>query len=173
MKHRLSKCAIQLREQIDDTFPDRDRSSDGWIGDARHSARKSDHNPDVSGWVRAIDVDRDLSGKAKPDLMPDLADQIRIFAKRDPSKRISYIIFNGKIASPILRWKWRKYTGINQHHNHCHISFTKEADTNSKFLQIPMIGGSLNERVTESIKVVGKSLPSISDLAVCRWCGRS
>jgi hypothetical protein len=142
-KPKLSKCAIQLREQIDDTFPDRDRSSDGWIGDTRHSARKSDHNPDAFGWVRAIDVDRDLSGKAKPDLMPDLADQIRLFAKRDAAKRISYIIFDGQIASPILKWKWRKYTGINKHNHHCHISFTKEADNVGEFLQIPMIGGSL------------------------------
>ncbi len=47
MKPRLSKSAIQLREQIDDAFPDRDRTSDGWIGDTRHAARKSDHNPDV------------------------------------------------------------------------------------------------------------------------------
>lgn len=142
MKPRLSKCAIQLREQIDDTFGDRDRSSDGWIGDTRHSARPSDHNPDANGWVRAIDVDRDLSGKVKPDLMPDLADQIRVFAKFDKSKRISYIIFDGKIASPILKWKWRKYTGINKHTQHCHISFTKAADLNGEFLQIPMIGGT-------------------------------
>jgi len=45
MKPRLSKSAIQLREQIDDAFPGRDRTSDGWIGDTRHAARKSDHNP--------------------------------------------------------------------------------------------------------------------------------
>ena len=141
-KPRLSKCAIQLREQIDDTFSDRDRTSDGWIGDTRHSARKSDHNPDAGGWVRAIDVDRDLSGKAKPDLMPDLADQIRLFAKSDPAKRISYIIFDGKIASPLLKWKWRKYTGINKHVKHCHISFTQAADLNGEFFQISMIGGT-------------------------------
>jgi len=78
MTPKLSKAAVQLREQFDDSYPDRDRTSDGWIGDTRHGARKSDHNPDVKGWVRAIDIDRDLSGKAKPDLMPDLVDQIRL-----------------------------------------------------------------------------------------------
>lgn len=31
MKPRSSRCAIQLREQIDDTFTDRDQTSDGWI----------------------------------------------------------------------------------------------------------------------------------------------
>jgi hypothetical protein len=142
IKSRLSKCAIQLRNQIDDSYPDRDRSSDGWIGDTRHGARKSDHNPDASGWVRAIDVDRDLSGKAKPDLMPDLADQIRLYAKGDRNKRISYVIFDGKIASSVLNWRWRKYTGINKHNHHAHISFTKEADELGEFFQIPMIGGT-------------------------------
>ncbi len=44
MKPVLSKAGQQLREQFDDTFPDRDRRSDGWIGDMRHSARPSDHN---------------------------------------------------------------------------------------------------------------------------------
>ena len=143
MKPILCKAGQQLREQFDDTFPDRDRRSDGWVGDTRHAARPSDHNPDPqTGTVRAIDVDRDLSGKAKPDLMPDLADQIRIFAKSDSAKRISYIIFNGQIASPLLNFKWRKYTGINKHHAHMHVSFTQAADLNGEFLQIPMIGGS-------------------------------
>ena len=142
MKPRLSKSAIQLREQIDDSFPERDRASDGWIADIRHLRKgKSDHIPDVDGWVRAIDIDRDLSGKAKPDIMPDLADEIRVYAKRN-RKRISYIIFEGKIASPILGWKWRKYTGANKHTHHIHISFKKEADLLGEFYQIPMLGGT-------------------------------
>ena len=139
---KLCKAGQQLRLQIDDSYPDRDRTSDGWIGDVRHSARPSDHNPDAAGIVRAIDIDRDLSGKAKPDLMPDLADQIRLAAKRG-DKRISYIIFNGRIASSRMGWRWRKYAGINPHTKHCHISFTKKGDTDSSFFStIPMIGGT-------------------------------
>ena len=142
MKPRLSKSAIQLREQIDDAFPDRDRTSDGWIGDTRHAARKSDHNPDAQGWVRAIDVDRDLNGKGrKPDVMPDLVDQIRLAAKSG-DKRISYIIFDGKIASTKKAWRWRPYDGINKHNHHAHVSFTKKADNDGAFFQIPMLGAS-------------------------------
>lgn len=137
---QLCKAGQQLREQINACYKDRDRTSDGWIGDTRHSARPSDHNPDAEGIVRAIDIDRDLSGKAKPDLMPDLADQIRHAAKSD--KRIAYIIFQGKIASPRLGWRWRKYSGINPHIKHCHISFTKKGDANGSFFNIPMIGGT-------------------------------
>jgi hypothetical protein len=144
MTPKLCKAGQQLREQFDDTFPDRDRTSDGWIADARHVATgKSDHIPSVdSKTVRAIDVDRDVSGKAKPDLMPDIADQIRLCAKAG-DKRVAYIIFNGRIASPRLGWRWRKYAGSNPHKHHCHISFTPKGDTDGSFFNIPMLGGTV------------------------------
>ena len=140
MTPKLCKAGQQLRLQVDDSFPDRDRTSDGWIGDTRHQARPSDHNPDAEGIVRAIDIDRDLSNKAKPDLMPDLADQIRLCAKAG-DKRISYVIFDGRIASFKKAWAWRPYDGINKHNHHCHVSFTKQGDTDSSFFNIPMLGG--------------------------------
>jgi hypothetical protein len=138
MKPRLSKSIIQLREQIDDAFPDRGRDSDsGAYSDARHAARKSDHNADANGWVRAIDIDRDLS-KGR-DVMPDLVDQVRLYAKKHG--RFSYIIFDEKIASPILNWKFRKYRGINKHTKHAHFSFRKDADLDDSFFkEIPLIG---------------------------------
>jgi hypothetical protein len=142
MKPQLSKAAKQLREQFDDTFPDRDRLSDGWIGDTRHQAKPSDHNPDANGWVRAIDIDRDLYKGGKPDNMGDLVDQVRLACKSKSEKRISYIIFDGRICSPILNWKWRKYTGANKHTKHAHFSFKKEADNDEAFFQIPMLGAS-------------------------------
>jgi hypothetical protein len=140
MKPVLCKAGQQLREQFDDCF-DRDRRSDGWIGDTRHSARPSDHNPDAkTGIVRAIDVDRDVVKGGKPDLMPDIANQIRLCAKAG-DKRIAYIIFEGRIASPIMGFRWRKYRGSNPHNAHCHISFTKAGDTDGSFFNIPMLGG--------------------------------
>jgi len=142
MSPKLCKAGQQLRLQVDDSYPDRDRTSDGWIGDARHSSRLSDHNPDEQGICRAIDLDRDLSGKAKPDLMPDLADQIRLCAKRG-DKRIKYIIFNNKICSAKSLWRFVPYKGINPHVKHCHVSFTKKGDTDGSFFNIPMIGGTL------------------------------
>ena len=141
MTPKLCKAGQQLRLQIDDCFPDRDRRSDGWLGDARHSARVSQHNPDKQGIVTAIDIDRDLHGISKPDTMPYLADQIRL-AARNGDKRISYVIFEGRIASRILGWRWRKYTGANKHNHHIHISFTKTGDEDSKFFNIPMLGGN-------------------------------
>jgi hypothetical protein len=139
MKAWLSKAAVQLREQVDDSFPERMRQSDGWIGDTRHSTTKSDHNPDWSsnGCVRAIDIDARLSDDKG--LSVYLADQIRSFGKS--SGRIAYVIHQEKIASPLLGWKWRKYKGINKHNHHIHISFKKDQDNNSEFFDIPLLGG--------------------------------
>jgi len=142
MKPKLCKAGAQLREQFDDSYPDRDRTSDGWVADARHiAAGTSDHIPDPStGTVRACDFDRDVSGKAKPDLMPDIADQLRLLAKTD--KRIKYIIFDGSICSAKSVWRWRPYKGVNKHRHHLHISFTSKGDQDGSFFQIPLLGAS-------------------------------
>ena len=140
MKPRLSKAAAQFRNQVDDSYPDRQRSSDGWIGDSRHANTVSDHNPDVNGWVRAIDVDADLYGGAKPAIMPYLANQLRELCKSKREKRIAYIIFDGKIASSKKAWRWRTYDGINKHNHHCHISFAPAGDEDGKKFSIPLLG---------------------------------
>jgi hypothetical protein len=135
MKAWLSKAAVQLREQTDDCFPDRKRASDGWIGDARHSSRVSQHNPNEQGEVCAIDIDARLSDQEGVSF--DLADQIRQAAKTD--KRILYVIHAGKIASAKSFWKFVKYRGINPHHKHLHISF--KPNQPGDFFNIPLLGG--------------------------------
>lgn len=128
---------MQLREQIDDAFPGRDRRSDGWIGDPSHKSRKSDHNPTRDGWVFAIDTDADLqSDKSAP---YDLADQLRILGRSD--RRLKYIIFNGKYCSRRTLWRWVKYRGINPHKTHIHVSFTKKGKLDGSFFKAPIIGG--------------------------------
>jgi hypothetical protein len=144
MKPWLSKSAVQLREQIDDNFPDRDRRSDGWIADARHmsAGTKSDHIPDKkTAVVRAIDVDKDIS--QVKDLMVHLVEQLRLYAKSDKRKRINYIIFDGKIMSARGNWKYRTYKGFNQHKSHCHLSFSPAGDADSSFFDIPLLGGKV------------------------------
>jgi hypothetical protein len=130
---RLCDAAFKLREQINAKYPERDKSSDGWIGDTRHQAKPSDHNPDENGIVRAIDVDADLTRKYK-DASWDLAEELRLAAKAG-EKRISYIIHHGKISSPRMGWKWRTYKG-NPHAHHIHISFTPSGDNDEKPFQV-------------------------------------
>jgi len=52
MKPWLCAAGVQLRDQIDTWYPDRRSTSDGWIGDARHSATKSDHRVFGFKWRR-------------------------------------------------------------------------------------------------------------------------
>jgi hypothetical protein len=140
MKPKLCAAGVKLRDQINNAYPDRDKSSDGWVADARHlAAGTSDHIPDSAGWVRALDLDRDLSGKSKPDLMPYFANQLRALAKSD--RRISYIIFAGKIASRKSLWRFIKYRGINPHEKHLHVSFTKNGDKDGSPFNLPLLKG--------------------------------
>ena len=133
-KPKLSKAAEQLRSEINTKYPKRDKSSDGWIGDTSHKARKSDHNPDSNGWVRAIDIDADLvKGSNKASWL--LAEQIKTIALKG-DKRLSYIIHQHRIASPRQNWAWRVYKGANPHVSHIHISFTKAGDLNGKAFNI-------------------------------------
>lgn len=153
---KLCKAGTQLREQIDDAFPDRDRTSDGWLCDSRHAARKSDHNPNDKGIVRAIDIDADLRSHASEAF--DLADQLRILARSD--KRIAYIIFNSKIASWRANYAWRPYKGINPHKKHIHISFTAKGDDDGSMFRIPILTGESNAGNQSNSRIVGKVVSS-------------
>lgn len=134
---KLCKAGVQLREQIDDDYPSRDRRSDGWVADSRHLANSptSDHIPDnrAGGIVRAIDIDADL--QAHKEEAHSLAEKIRKCGKRG-DKRIKYVIYDGRIASPILRWKWRKFKGANPHRSHLHISFNPSGDTDGSWFDL-------------------------------------
>lgn len=155
---KLCKAGIQLREQIDDLYLDRDRKSDGWVADLRHSMRKSDHNPDPkSGMVRAIDIDANLS--KHPEEVYDLVEKIRKCAKRG-DKRIAYIIHDGKISSPILNWKKRKYRGANPHRSHFHVSFTTLGDKDGSWFDLE--GERVNERVETNGGKLGEDVYSDS-----------
>lgn len=127
-----SASVAQLRKEVNKLWPKRDKRSDGIVGDVAHSKRVSDHNPDpITGVVRAIDIDKDLS--VDKNASWKLADQLREIAKTDG--RIKYIIHMGQITSgtfPGKRWKWRQYSGDNPHFAHIHVSFNRKGDLDGK-----------------------------------------
>jgi hypothetical protein len=135
MKWQLCAAGLTLRNQVNSAFPDRDRRSDGAVGDTSHAARRSDHNPDAKGWVRAIDVDANLSSDPKASYV--FANQLRLLARRD--RRLSYLIYSGRIAGRKTLWRWRPYKGVNPHVTHIHISFTKKGDKDGRPFNIPIL----------------------------------
>lgn len=113
----LSPALAQLRAEVNRLWPHRDKTSDGWIGDASHAARPSDHNPDYSdgGIVRAIDIDEDLVAglTAAGEAMPLVNQIIR-------DVRTRYVIYEGRIWT--RENGWRPYSGVNAHRHHIHVS---------------------------------------------------
>lgn len=125
MTWRMAKALETLLAQINALSPSRDKSSDGGIGNAEHSARTSDHNPDDDGVVKARDFTHDPAHGIDSE---QLAEALR--ASRDP--RIKYIISNRKIAASYATggkaaWEWRPYSGSNPHNHHCHVSVLADA----------------------------------------------
>lgn len=118
----LAPALVTLRDEVDARFPNRDRASDGWIGDPSHAARPSDHNPDWSagghftGIVRAIDID------ISPDGRPDLDLRTELLKAAIGDDRVWYVISNGIIYSRTYGWAAHRYTGSNPHDHHVHIS---------------------------------------------------
>lgn len=120
-----------LRSEVNAAYPTRSKVSDGSIGDAAHSSRKSDHNPDQDRIVCAIDVtnedpDKVNDGSWNDDIAERLAEHL--LASRDP--RIKYVIWRGRMFSSYSTasrkaWTWGKYTGPNGHFKHVHVSVTQ------------------------------------------------
>lgn len=116
MGFRVAKSLLALRDQVDASAPHRDKSSDGTIGDPSHQSRKSDHNPNASGVVTAMDITND---PAHGVVARDIAEMLRI----SQDSRIKYVISNRQIfSSQNSPWQWRPYTGTNAHEKHVHVS---------------------------------------------------
>ena len=113
---RIAKSLDTLRRQVNSRWPGRDKSSDGWIGDAAHKASKSDHNPNAAGVVQALDLTHDPAHGIDARKLAEM-----LVASRDP--RIKYIISNAEIVSARVQpWRWRPYSGVNAHRHHVHVS---------------------------------------------------
>ncbi len=122
MGYQLIPCLVVLRNELNLLNPKRDKTSDGWIGDASHAASVSDHNPAADGDVHAIDVDKD--GLEVNKLVSYLVSR----SKAGAEKRLKYIIWNRTIWSATDGWKARRYTGVNPHTHHVHFSASYDSN---------------------------------------------
>lgn len=124
MAWRAAKSLDVLLKQVNTAWPGRSKASDGTIGDQKHSARTSDHNPNAAGVVCARDITHDPKHGLDARKLAEA-----LVASKDP--RIKYIISNGQICSgPGANhpaWVWRPYSGSNAHRKHVHISVRSPA----------------------------------------------
>lgn len=141
----LTRGLQNLRAQVNARFPNRDKASDGVIGDPAHQASVSSHNaddtagstpewngdPDTTPEVRAWDMDSDLRepGATAQDVvdhlrhLPGLAGVIR------------YMIYNRTMYHSRDGFSPTPYTGASAHTEHIHFTgaFTQAADDNETF----------------------------------------
>lgn len=133
MAWRLAHSLEQLRSELNARWPNRDKSSDGAIGDMAHAATWSDHNPNSQGDVCALDVDTDLDGTndSNDTEMDALVEHVRTH----PHPTLKYVIFQGRMFSSyaahgVAPFEWRPYTG-DSHVSHPHFSVGQGLDGRS------------------------------------------
>lgn len=110
----LNRALSNFRAEVNARYPNRDKTSDGTIGDPAHQATNSDHNPDPDGSVDAWDMDVDLRSGDDAAAIEHLK---QVFQAHESSR---YWIHNRQIASRADGWVRRAYDGANAHTMHVH-----------------------------------------------------
>jgi hypothetical protein len=138
---KATPAAIAVLRQATALRPTRNKASDGLLPSAAHINQNpdSDHN---TGY--GVDLTHDPI---------DGIDCFDLYQKLQADKRVKYLIFHGKIWSK--KNGEARYTGINQHNKHLHISIndTSGDDTSSWF---PWLG---KPTTVNKVKAAVKKLP--------------
>lgn len=125
---RLCYALEQLVDEANAAVPNRNRASDGAIGDARHQQGASDHNPGPIVGGRAIVRADDITNDPRLNL-PAVAERIRARAHAGELPQVvngGYAILNGRITAE--DWSgWHVYKGDDPHVSHLHLSASREA----------------------------------------------
>ena len=138
---KATPAAIAALRQATALRPKRNKASDGLLPSAAHLKQNpdSDHN---TGY--AVDITHDpVNG----------IDCFLFYDKLQDDKRVKYLIFRGKIWS--AKNGEARYTGINQHNKHIHISI-KDGCGGDASPWFPWLG---KPTAISKIKAAAKPLP--------------
>lgn len=119
---RVAKCLLTLKDQWQAAHPG--AANPGFIGDAEHASRISDHNPWVDDPTSPVNVVTAGDFYHQPEIGADayaLAEALK--QAKDP--RVKYVISRRRIWSLARDAEgWRPYDGANPHTGHTHVSVT-------------------------------------------------
>lgn len=126
----LNPAMSSLRGHFDKEWPRRSTRSDGTLGDAAHSARQSEHNPDRDGSVDALDITDDDRHFNLDHVIAEL------IASGD--RRLKRVIRNYRIWQKNVGWS--AYGGINGHTLHAHFESDPRYENDGSPWRIPAFG---------------------------------
>lgn len=104
-------AVVQVFAELKAEIPGRSIASDGIIGNAEHSSRDSEHNPNERGSVNAGDI-----------TVKGIADPYALVMKLIKDPRTWYVIYNRTIWSRTNNFRPKYYGGANAHTHHIHFS---------------------------------------------------
>lgn len=156
----LVPCLVQLRTELNELNPDRDRTSDGWLGDIPHQRRVSDHNDDEVGAVPIHDADRkhevhalDVDADGLP--IGDIVAGIVARCRAGKENRLRYVIWERQIWEASNGWRARAYTLADPHTGHAHFSASydtiREADTRPWLKEIELLTDADKKFIADAI----------------------
>jgi len=140
---RATPAALAVLRQATALQPKRKKASDGLLPSAAHIKQSptSDHNTGL-----AVDLTHDPANGI---------DCAEIFQKLKEDKRVSYLIFQGRIWSKEKsKLGDRRYTGSNSHNKHLHISIVASGATDTSpwfwWMNQPKVVNQLKAALTPS-----------------------
>lgn len=162
-----SPAAVALLRQATAIAPKRMKASDGLLPSAAHrkASPNSDHNTGL-----AVDLTHDPKNGIDCNV---------IFEKLKEDERVAYLIFNKKIWSRKYKKQGnRKYTGVNPHSHHLHVSIdsSRSNDTSPWFWW--MNTPSLKSQILANLQPKPKKkqapsatvVPAKPEAVVCTCC---
>ena len=119
---RVADCLLTLKAQWQTAHPG--AANPGFIGDAAHATRESDHNPWVDDPTSLVNVVTAGDFYHQPAIGAD-AYELAEALKQAKDRRVKYVISRYRIWSLARDDEgWRPYGGSNPHTGHTHVSVT-------------------------------------------------
>ena len=158
---RATPAALAVLRQATALQPKRKKLSDGLLPSAAHLKQSptSDHNTGL-----AVDLTHDPANGI---------DCAEIFQKLKEDKRVSYLIFQGRIWSKEKsKLGDRRYTGSNSHSKHLHISIVASGATDTSPWFWWMNQPKLINQVKAAVAAVPvkKAYPAEDTSKCCQHC---